>query len=86
MLAEDPDYAPAHSLLAGIYAYQSNNAERDFDEGFELSRQTALKALAIDPDSNPTIRLQNIIVQKRARHLLERADDLILDPQEQEQP
>ena len=50
VLAEDPGYAPALSLLAGIYAYQSNSGERDFDEGFALARQTALEALAIDPE------------------------------------
>lgn len=46
----DPDYAHALSLLAAIYLYQANYGERDFEEGFELGRNTATEALAIDPD------------------------------------
>ena len=36
------------------------------------------KALAIDPDAQPTSRLVNLILQRRARWLLGRADDLFL--------
>ncbi len=36
------------------------------------------KALEIDPDLDPPHRLANLIVQKRARLLLERVDDLFL--------
>jgi predicted anti-sigma-YlaC factor YlaD len=37
------------------------------------------KALAVDPDSVPRDRLANLISQRRARWLLERTDELILD-------
>ena len=36
------------------------------------------KALAIDPNAKPEWRLENIIMQTRARWLLSRAGDLIL--------
>jgi len=37
------------------------------------------KALAVDPDAVPRDRLANLISQRRARRLLDRIDDLILD-------
>ena len=37
------------------------------------------KALAIDPDQHKEVRLANMVAQQRARWLLERVDDLILD-------
>ena len=37
------------------------------------------KALAIDPDQYKAMRLANLVAQKRARWLLDRVDDLILD-------
>ena len=37
------------------------------------------KALAIDVDQKPDARLENLIMQRRAKWLLGRADDLILD-------
>ncbi|MFO0727064.1 MAG: TRAP transporter TatT component family protein [Myxococcota bacterium] len=51
------------------------------------------KALAIDPDANKSQRLANILMQRRARWLLDRTSDLFLDaddsgeasPQSQEQ-
>jgi TolB-like protein/DNA-binding winged helix-turn-helix (wHTH) protein/Flp pilus assembly protein TadD len=49
-LALDPDYAPALALLATAYLYQANGGARDFDEGFELGRATAIRALEIDPE------------------------------------
>jgi predicted anti-sigma-YlaC factor YlaD len=36
-------------------------------------------ALAVDPDAEPGLRLANLIAQKRARHLLARAERLFLD-------
>jgi predicted anti-sigma-YlaC factor YlaD len=36
------------------------------------------RALAVDPDARPEWRLQNLIVQKRARWLLARMDDLFV--------
>jgi predicted anti-sigma-YlaC factor YlaD len=38
------------------------------------------RALAIDPDAEPEARLVNLIMHRRARWLLSRTDDLILDP------
>lgn len=38
------------------------------------------RALAIDPDAKPEWRLENLVMQKRARWLLGRVDDLILPP------
>lgn len=38
------------------------------------------RALAIDPEKDPTHRLVTLIAQKRARLLLERIDDLFLEP------
>jgi predicted anti-sigma-YlaC factor YlaD len=37
------------------------------------------QALAIDPDRHPPTRLANLIMQRRARHLLAHADDLFGD-------
>lgn len=37
------------------------------------------RALAIDPDTRPEWRLANLIMQRRARWLLSRADELFLD-------
>jgi len=38
------------------------------------------KALAVDPDARPEWRLSNLVMQRRARWLLSREDDLFLDP------
>jgi predicted anti-sigma-YlaC factor YlaD len=55
-------------------------------EGVSVSRQdrpefeTLLhRALAIDPDARPEWRLANLVVQRRARWLLSRVDELFLD-------
>jgi hypothetical protein len=40
------------------------------------------KALAIDVDAHPENRLSNMVMQRRARWLLARKDDLILPPLE----
>jgi predicted anti-sigma-YlaC factor YlaD len=37
------------------------------------------QALAIDPEKNPSQRLETVIMQRKARALLARADDLFLD-------
>jgi predicted anti-sigma-YlaC factor YlaD len=37
------------------------------------------RALAIDPDARPEWRLENLVMQRRARWLLSRADQLILE-------
>ncbi len=38
------------------------------------------QALAIDPDARPEWRLANLVMQRRARWLLSREDDLFVDP------
>lgn len=38
------------------------------------------QALAVDPDTRPEWRLANLVMQRRARWLLSREDDLFLDP------
>ena len=38
------------------------------------------RALAINPDAKPEWRLENLIMQRRARWLLARSDDLFLTP------
>lgn len=38
------------------------------------------KALAVDPDARPEWRLSNLIMQRRARWLLSREDELFLEP------
>jgi len=55
-------------------------------EGVSLSRQDRRefesllhRALSIDPNARPEWRLANLIVQRRARWLLSRADQLFLD-------
>jgi predicted anti-sigma-YlaC factor YlaD len=41
------------------------------------------RALAIDPDANPPSRLVNLVMQRRARWLLSRLDELFLSPDKQ---
>ena len=42
-------------------------------------------ALAIDPDEEPSVRLLNLISQKRARHLIGLVDDLFEEPLAQQE-
>lgn len=44
--------------------------------------QSLEKALAIDPNANPSARLAVLIAQKRAKHLLSRVDDLFANQEE----
>ena len=37
------------------------------------------RALAIDPDAKPEWRLENMVMQRRARWLLARADELFVE-------
>ena len=48
-LAIDPDYAPAWSVLAGVYISQAGDGLRPIDEGYALAREAASQALALDP-------------------------------------
>ena len=63
---------------AGLYVAYAEAAsinKQDRSEFISLLN----KALAIDPDQYKEVRLANIVAQERARWLLERVDDLILD-------
>ncbi len=42
------------------------------------------RALAVNPDTKPEWRLNNLIMQRRARWLLSRADELFLNPEPKE--
>jgi len=62
-----------------------------FAEAVSVQRQdqkefTALleRALAIHPDAKPQWRLVNLIIQRRARWLLARTEDLFLKPVQEE--
>src|SRR5439155_443171 len=59
--------SPFVALAEAVSVPNDNRAE------FESLLQ---RALAIDPDARPEWRLQNLIVQKRARWLVEREEDL----------
>lgn len=61
--------APYVTLAESVSVAKQNRAE--FDSLLE-------QALAIDPDRRPASRLENILAQRRARWLLDHADDLIL--------
>jgi hypothetical protein len=62
---------PYVALATGIV-----KSKQDRDEFTKLLDQ----ALAIDPDKDPSHRLVTLITQKRARLLLDRVDDLFLEP------
>jgi TolB-like protein/Tfp pilus assembly protein PilF len=49
-LAIDPSYAPSWSELSTTYRYQANIALIDRDEGVELARTAAEKALSLDAE------------------------------------
>jgi predicted anti-sigma-YlaC factor YlaD len=66
-LSEGLDPGPYVTLAASVSVPAQNRAE------FEKLLETAL---AIDPEANPDNRLAAIIAQRRARHLLSRADEL----------
>ena len=44
-------------------------------QNYDSFQENLLKALAIDPDEDPSSRLVNILAQKKARYLLDNADE-----------
>lgn len=62
--------SPFVSLAESICVLEQNRAE------FESLLQ---RALAIDPDAQPSTRLANVAIQQRARWLLGRTDELFLE-------
>ena len=65
------DVASYVSLASGVSVTTEDRAE--FEELLEM-------ALAIDTDTDTSNRLLNLISQKRARNLLDHADDLFFEP------
>lgn len=72
-LSDGQKAGPYVALASGIAV-----AEQDREEFERLLR----RALAVDPDAVPELRLANLIAQRRARYLLDRADYLFYaDPE-----
>ena len=71
VLAMDPNHAGACQNL-GVLAFQVGRN----DAAIPLLK----RALAINPDAKPECRLVNLIMQRRARWLLSRTDQLFLNP------
>ncbi len=76
-LADGRKAGPYVSLASGLAV-----AEQDRREFERLLR----KALAVDPDAAPRLRLANLIAQRRARYLLDRADHLFYEDPETPDP
>ena len=70
-LSEGLDAGPYVALATGVAIAEENREE--FRELLET-------AIAIDADEEPSIRLLNLIAQKRARVLLDHIDDLFFEP------
>lgn len=66
-LSEGRKAGPYVALAGGLVV--ANQDREEFERLLE-------SALAVDPDAAPSDRLANLIAQKRARHLLGRADEL----------
>jgi predicted anti-sigma-YlaC factor YlaD len=64
--------APFVSLAESVALKQQNRAE---------FKKLLDQALAIDPDADPSTRLLNLVVQRRARWLLTQIDDLFVEPE-----
>ncbi|MBN2243635.1 MAG: TRAP transporter TatT component family protein [Acidobacteria bacterium] len=64
---------PLVSMAESVCVAQRNHEE---------FRSLLLRALAIDADAKPEYRLENLIMQRRARWLLSRIDELFLIPEE----
>jgi hypothetical protein len=64
--------------LAGPYVALAENVSVRTQDRQEFESLLAA-AMAIDPDVAPASRLQNLILQKRARHMLDNAEELFLD-------
>lgn len=69
-------------LASPFVSYAENVAVAQQD--LELFRATLESALAIDPDARPELRLENLVMQDRARWLLDRVDSLFLIPDDEE--
>ena len=75
-LSDGLDAGPYVTFAAGVSQPEENQAE---------FRALLEQALAIDPNENTSLRLLNLVNQKRARVLLEHIDDLFFDPVDTEE-
>ena len=69
-LSDGLDAGPYVTLALGVSVPEENRAE--FEDLLN-------RALAIDPDEDTSLRLLNVVNQKRARLLLDRVDDLFFE-------
>lgn len=74
-LSDGLDASPYVALATGV-----SLATQDREEFESLLRS----AIAVDPEADVTIRLLNLVTQRRARLLLDHADDLFEEPLEEE--
>lgn len=68
-------------LAAGPYVTFAESVCRSLEDR-KCFREALETALAVDPDGKPAWRLANVLMQRRARWLLENIDALILPPLE----
>ena len=75
-LSDGLDASPYLSLATGVSV-----SNQDREEFVSLLQS----ALAVDPDEEPSIRLSNVVSQRRAALLLDQADELFEEPLEEEE-
>ena len=75
-LSDGLDASPYVALATGV-----SLATQDREEFESLLRS----AIAVDPEADVTIRLLNLVTQRRARLLLDHADELFEEPLEEEE-
>ena len=75
-LSDELDASPFLSLAMGVSLV--NQDREEFERLLE-------RALAVDPDEDPSIRLSNVVSQRRAALLLDQADELFEEPLEEEE-
>ncbi|UCG75684.1 MAG: TRAP transporter TatT component family protein [Gemmatimonadota bacterium] len=63
---------------AGTYATYATSVMLP-EQDREVFERLMLQALAIDPDAEPSRRLQNLVAQRRARHMLDHVEDYFLE-------
>ena len=66
-------------LAAGPYVTYAESVCKPLEDR-ECFREALEAALAIDPDDKPVLRLANLLMQRRARWLLENIDTFVLPP------
>jgi hypothetical protein len=69
------EFSDDRFLMTYIY-YAEYYAKKAFDKGLYVS--TLQKVLQIPPDSIPDLTLLNTVAHRRAKHLLQQADDYFL--------